>query len=182
MIARRQPMASDLRSIITAIHVISDLKRIGDMTKQLARRSLKIEELNLQLIFYNGVHNMIALVLRQIKESLDAYSSRDVDGAIQVCNRDDDVDAMYTSLFRALLTYYDGRSAQHPHAPICCSAPRAWNALMTTPPISPSVPITCRPANSFPAMFRNCSVPRSRPDPDISTTLHFPLIRTSCPI
>jgi len=105
MIARRQPMASDLRAIITAIHVSSDLERVGDMAKQLARRSLKLEGLNLQPTFYNGVKNMTALVLRQIKEALDAYSSRDSARAIDVCNRDDEVDAMYTSLFRELLTY-----------------------------------------------------------------------------
>jgi phosphate transport system protein len=105
MIARRQPMASDLRSIITAIHVASDLERVGDMAKQLARRSLKLEGLNLQPTFYNGVKNMTNLVLRQIKNALDSYSSRDSAGAIAVCNRDDEVDAMYTSLFRELLTY-----------------------------------------------------------------------------
>lgn len=105
MIARRQPMASDLRSIITAIHVASDLERVGDMAKQLARRSLKLEGLNLQPTFYNGVKNMTNLVLRQIKDALDSYSSRDSAGAIEVCNRDDEVDAMYTSLFRELLTY-----------------------------------------------------------------------------
>ena len=105
MIARRQPMASDLRSIITAIHVASDLERVGDMAKQLARRSLKLEGLNLQPTFYNGVKNMTALVLRQIKEALDAYSNRDSARAIEVCNRDDEVDAMHTSLFRELLTY-----------------------------------------------------------------------------
>ena len=105
MIARLQPIASDLRSIFTAIHVASDLERVGDMAKQLARRSLKLDSLSLQPTFYNGVRNMTALVLRQIKESLDAYSNRDADGAIQVCNRDDEVDAMYTSLFRELLTY-----------------------------------------------------------------------------
>ncbi|KFC66454.1 Phosphate-specific transport system accessory protein PhoU [Devosia sp. LC5] len=105
MIARRQPMASDLRAIITAIHVASDLERVGDMAKQLARRSLKIEGLTLQPTFYNGVKNMTNLVLRQIKDALDSYSSRDSAGAIEVCNRDDEVDAMYTSLFRELLTY-----------------------------------------------------------------------------
>ena len=105
MIARRQPMASDLRSIITAIHVASDLERVGDMAKQLARRSLKLEGMSLQPTFYNGVKNMTALVLRQIKEALDAYSSRDSARAIEVCNRDDEVDAMHTSLFRELLTY-----------------------------------------------------------------------------
>src|SRR5690606_29156647 len=67
MIARRQPMASDLRAIVTAIHVASDLERVGDMAKQLARRSLKIEGLNLQPQFYNGAKNMTAPVLRQIK-------------------------------------------------------------------------------------------------------------------
>ncbi|QDZ11018.1 phosphate signaling complex protein PhoU [Devosia ginsengisoli] len=105
MIARRQPMASDLRAIITSIHVASDLERVGDMAKQLARRSLKLEGMNLQPTFYNGVKNMTALVLRQIKEALDAYSNRDSARAIEVCNRDDEVDAMHTSLFRELLTY-----------------------------------------------------------------------------
>lgn len=105
MIARRQPMASDLRAIITAIHVASDLERIGDMAKQLARRSLKLEGINLQPTFYNGVKNMTALVLRQLKEALDSYANRDSASAIEVCNRDDDVDAMHTSLFRELLTY-----------------------------------------------------------------------------
>ena len=105
MIARRQPMASDLRAIITSIHVASDLERVGDMAKQLARRSLKLEGLSLQPTFYNGVKNMTALVLRQIKEALDAYAARDEAMAIEVCNRDDEVDAMHTSLFRELLTY-----------------------------------------------------------------------------
>ncbi|WDR06729.1 phosphate signaling complex protein PhoU [Devosia rhodophyticola] len=105
MIARRQPMASDLRSIVTAIHVASDLERVGDMAKQLSRRSLKLEGISLQPTFYNGVKNMTNLVLRQIKLALDAYASRDADAAIAVCNNDDEVDAMYTSLFRELLTY-----------------------------------------------------------------------------
>ena len=48
---------------------------------------------------------MTALVLRQIKEALDAYSTRNAAAAIEVCNRDDEVDAMHTSLFRELLTY-----------------------------------------------------------------------------
>ncbi|ODT70006.1 MAG: phosphate transport system regulatory protein PhoU [Pelagibacterium sp. SCN 63-23] len=105
MIARRQPMASDLRAIITAIHVANDLERIGDMAKQLARRSLKLEGINLQPTFYNGVKNMTALVLRQVKDALDAYANREAEAAVDVCNRDDEVDAMYTSLFRELLTY-----------------------------------------------------------------------------
>jgi phosphate transport system protein len=105
IIARRQPMASDLRSIVTAIHVANDLERVGDMAKQLARRSLKLESINLQPSFYNGVKNMTSLVLRQLKDALDSYANRDDAAAVEVCNRDDDVDAMHTSLFRELLTY-----------------------------------------------------------------------------
>ena len=105
IIARRQPMASDLRSIVTAIHVANDLERVGDMAKQLARRSLKIEGINLQPTFYNGVKNMTALVLQQLKDALDAYADRDAAASVEVCNRDDEVDAMHTSLFRELLTY-----------------------------------------------------------------------------
>jgi phosphate transport system protein len=105
MIARRQPMASDLRAIITSIHVASDLERVGDMAKQLARRSLKLDGMSLSPSFYNGVKNMTALVMRQLKEALDAYANRDGAAAIEVCNRDDEVDAMHTSLFRELLTY-----------------------------------------------------------------------------
>jgi phosphate transport system protein len=105
MIARRQPMASDLRMIITSIHVANDLERTGDMAKQLAKRTLQIDGLGLAPKFYNGVKHMTDLVARQIKAALDAYSSRNSAAAVEVCNRDDEVDAIHTSLFRELLTY-----------------------------------------------------------------------------
>jgi phosphate transport system protein len=105
MIARRQPMARDLRSIITAIHVANDLERVGDMAKTVSRRALQIEGLSLAPKFYNGVKHMADLILRQLKEALDAYSSRNAQAAIAVFNADDEIDALYTSLFRELLTY-----------------------------------------------------------------------------
>jgi len=105
MIARRQPMASDLRAIITALHVANDLERMGDMAKQIARRSMQIEGLGLAPKFYNGVKHMNDLVLRQVKAALDAYATRDSAAAVEICNHDDEVDALYTSLFRELLTY-----------------------------------------------------------------------------
>jgi phosphate transport system protein len=105
MIARRQPMARDLRSIITAIHVAGDLERVGDMAKTVSRRALQIEGLSLAPKFYNGVKHMADLILRQLKEALDAYSSRNSQAAIAVFNADDEIDALYTSLFRELLTY-----------------------------------------------------------------------------
>jgi len=105
MIARRQPMAADLRMIITSIHVANDLERVGDMAKQVSRRALQIEGLSLAPKFYNGVKHMTDLILTQIKSALDAYSTRNATAAVAVCNRDDEIDALYTSIFRELLTY-----------------------------------------------------------------------------
>jgi len=105
MIARRQPMAQDLRAIITAIHVAGDLERVGDMAKTIARRTLQIEGLSLTPKFYNGVKHMSDLILRQLKAALDAYATRNGAAAVEVCNSDEEIDALYTSLFRELLTY-----------------------------------------------------------------------------
>jgi phosphate transport system protein len=105
MIARRQPMARDLRVIITAIHVANDLERVGDMAKTISRRALQIEGLRLSPKFYNGVKHMADLILRQLKAALDAYATRNATAAIAVCNADEEIDTLYTSLFRELLTY-----------------------------------------------------------------------------
>ena len=105
IIARRQPIAVDLRMVVTAIQVANDLERTGDMAKQLAKRTQQIETLTLAPKFYNGVKHMTDLVARQLKAALDAYASRDAAKAVDVCGHDDEVDAMHTSLFRELLTY-----------------------------------------------------------------------------
>ncbi len=105
IIARRQPMAADLRMVVTSIQVANDLERTGDMAKQLAKRAMQIESLGLAPKFYNGVKHMKELVARQLKSAIDAYLNRDAAAAIEVCSRDDEVDAMYNSLFRELLTY-----------------------------------------------------------------------------
>lgn len=106
MIARRQPMASDLRLIISSIHVANDLERIGDMAKNISRRIKHIKGgEDLSPSFYNGVRHMTDLTLLQIKTALDAFAARDTKAAIAVCERDDEVDALYVSIFRELLTY-----------------------------------------------------------------------------
>ncbi len=105
MIARRQPMAADLRMIVSSIHVANDLERVGDMAKGIARRTMLIGSIKLSPQFYNGVRHMTDLVLRQVKDSLDAFAHRDVNAAVNVCERDEEIDALYVSLFRELLTY-----------------------------------------------------------------------------
>jgi phosphate transport system protein len=105
MIARRQPMATDLRMIVASIHVASDLERIGDMAKQLGKRTIQIDGIQLAPQFYNGVRHMTELTLEQVKKALDAFSTRDAAAAIEVCRGDQEIDALYVSLFRELLTY-----------------------------------------------------------------------------
>jgi len=104
-IARRQPMAVDLRDLVGALRVSNDLERIGDLAKNIAKRVEVMDgELSLQKVM-RGIEHMTELVLTQIKEVLDAYARRDVAKAMQVWRADEEVDAVNNSLFRELLTY-----------------------------------------------------------------------------
>jgi phosphate transport system protein len=104
-IARRQPLAVDLRETISAIRVSGDVERIGDLAKNIAKRALAIGgEFQPQKIVV-GLQHMSDLVLGQLKDVLDAYSQQDTAKALDVWKRDGAIDALYTSLFRELLTY-----------------------------------------------------------------------------
>ena len=105
MIARRQPMAKDLREIMAAIHVANDLERVGDLAKNTAKRVIAIESNFASQRLVAGVEHIAELSLAQLKNVLDAYAARDLAAARIVWERDDEIDAMYTSLFRELLTY-----------------------------------------------------------------------------
>jgi len=105
MIARRQPMALDLRQIMAAVKITSDLERIGDLGKNIAKRTLSVhlEKQPTQLV--HGMKNMQELALAQLKDVLDAYTERNTEKALSVWHRDEEIDAIYNSLFRELLTY-----------------------------------------------------------------------------
>jgi phosphate transport system protein len=105
MIARRQPMGPDLRQIIASIHVATDLERIGDMAKNIGRRTLQISEQHVTPQLYKGVRHMSELALGQVNRAISSFTSRDTELAVDVCKRDDEVDAIYMSLFREFLTY-----------------------------------------------------------------------------
>ena len=105
IIALRQPMATDLREVIGAIRISSDLERIGDLAKNIAKRVLALDGQFQSKRFMTGVEHMAELSLAQLKDVLDAYATRDVRQAFEVWKRDADIDSMYTSLFRELLTY-----------------------------------------------------------------------------
>jgi phosphate transport system protein len=104
-IARRQPMAVDLREIVGALRVSTDLERIGDLAKNIAKRVMALQDDFHPSKLLRGVEHMGSLVLGQLKEVLDAYAGHDLAKAMAVWNGDEQVDAMCTSLFRELLTY-----------------------------------------------------------------------------
>ncbi len=103
-IARRQPMARDLREIMVAIRISSDLERIGDLAKNLAKRVHAISE-QLPRKLSTGLTRMGRLSLEQLKNVLDAYASMSEAKALEVWRGDEEVDALYNSIFRELLTY-----------------------------------------------------------------------------
>ena len=104
MIARRQPMASDLREIMVAIKISTDLERVGDLAKNIARRAERIIEIHPQRAIA-GFVRMARAAMQQIKDVLDAYSRRDTEIALKVWKADEEIDEAYNSLFRELLTY-----------------------------------------------------------------------------
>jgi phosphate transport system protein len=105
MIARRQPMALDLREIMVAIRVAAVLERAGDLAKNIAKRTFALDDESYPKTVIAGLTRMGRLVLRQLKDVLDAYTQRDAVKAMEVWNADREIDDMYNSLFRELLTY-----------------------------------------------------------------------------
>ena len=104
LLALRQPMASDLRRTFSALKISGDLERIGDLAKNIAKRALILNEQR-PMSLTRSVHRMGHVVSNMLKDVLDAYTTADVDLAIDVWRRDDEIDAHYNSLFRELLTY-----------------------------------------------------------------------------
>jgi len=104
LLALRQPMAVDLRAILTASKLAGDIERIGDYAKNLAKRSLALTQ-SAPVGAVHGIPRLAAMVQDMINEVLDAYANRDADKAVAVWRRDAAVDQLYDSLFRELLTY-----------------------------------------------------------------------------
>jgi phosphate transport system protein len=104
-IARRQPMAVDLREVVGALRLSNDLERIGDLAKNIAKRVGALDgDFQPQQVM-RGVEHMTDLVLAQIKEVLDSFANRDAAKALAVWRGDEEIDAVNNSLFRELLTY-----------------------------------------------------------------------------
>ena len=105
VLALRQPMAEDLRTVIAALKTASNLERIGDYTRNIAKRTLALAQLRPIGGAAHTIARMAMLVQGMIKNVLDAYVERDAAMADDVRLRDKEVDQLHTSLFRELLTY-----------------------------------------------------------------------------
>ncbi|SIR45309.1 phosphate uptake regulator, PhoU, partial [Rhizobium sp. RU35A] len=104
-IARRQPMAGDLREIIGVLRIAADLERVGDLGKNTAKRVIAVQGTGVPRKLARGLEHLSDLALVQLKEVLDVFSNRSAQKAEAIRQRDEEIDAMYTSLFRELLTY-----------------------------------------------------------------------------
>ena len=104
LLALRQPMARDLREIVAALKIAADIERICDYAANVAKRSIALAQSPpVQLV--HALPRMAHLALLLVKDVIDAYVARDADKAIRVWNRDEELDAMYASVFREFLTY-----------------------------------------------------------------------------
>ena len=105
LIAKRQPMALDLRSVVGAIRMAADLERIGDLAKNIAKRVGAVVQTPTQKSLALSIEGMSEMVLLQIRGVVDAYVARDADVLRELRNRDEKIDIKYTAVFRELLTY-----------------------------------------------------------------------------
>ena len=105
LLALRQPMAVDLRVVLSSIKIAAALERIADYAKNTARRSIVLAQGNAPTSAVSGIDRLGRLVRTALKDVLDAFANGDVEKARDVWERDEKIDQVYTGLFRELLTY-----------------------------------------------------------------------------
>jgi phosphate transport system protein len=104
-IARRQPVAGDLREIVGILRIANEIERIGDLAKNIGKRIIAINGEDASRGSMRGVCQMAALMLAQLRDVLDSFACRDVAKAVEVWTRDQDIDRLCTSLSQELLAY-----------------------------------------------------------------------------
>lgn len=105
VIALRAPTAGDLRTVMTVLKISSNLERVGDYAKNMAKRTTVLASSTAIEGAGDSIRRMSREVNMMLKDALDAYTQRDDELAMQVIMRDEDVDQLYNALFRQLLTH-----------------------------------------------------------------------------
>jgi phosphate transport system protein len=122
VMAQWHPPAKDLREILGALRVANDLERIGDLAKNIGKRAIALNGESMPKRAIRGVVHMTSLTLRLLKDGLDSYIGHDTQAGAKVRARDEEVDSMYVSLLRELLTLMmedPGMAAQGVHLLFC---------------------------------------------------------------
>ncbi len=102
LIARQQPLAIDLRTIASVLHIAVDLERMGDHAEGIARVAVMMKD-KAPLMSYAGIQRMAEIAQRMMLSSLEAFKDRDTARARSICDEDDQVDALYDEIYRELL-------------------------------------------------------------------------------
>ena len=105
LIAKRQPMAQDLRAVVGAIRMAADLERVGDLAKNIAKRVGAVGQTATPRNLSHSIDSMAALVLTQVNSVIDHYVARDTEALKTLRAEDEKIDIQYTAVFRELLTY-----------------------------------------------------------------------------
>jgi phosphate transport system protein len=115
IIARRQPAASDLRVVMMVIKTITDLERIGDEAKKIAKKARAIHSDDTQFAPRVPLQHAASLALEMLRKALDAFARMDLAAAAQVVRQDQQVDAEFKSIMRQLITFMmeDPRTISH---------------------------------------------------------------------
>ncbi|MEL6679559.1 MAG: phosphate signaling complex protein PhoU [Pseudomonadota bacterium] len=104
IIALRQPMAQDLRLLISALRMATTLERVGDLSKNIARRAIYLASVR-PVRLSSSIVRMGQQTLGQLTEVLDAFTSRDTALAVAIWRRDVEIDEIYNAIFREVVTY-----------------------------------------------------------------------------
>ncbi len=104
LLATQQPMARDLRTIVAVLHVIVDLERMGDHAEGIAKVAIMLAD-EPPLKPYIDIPRMAEVAVRMLRGGIEAFKLRDVEMARQVCDQDDEVDALYDQVYRELITF-----------------------------------------------------------------------------
>jgi phosphate transport system protein len=105
IIATRQPVAVDLRAIVGVLRIAGDIERIGDLAKNIAKRVIALNDATMPRRSLGGVSHMMTLALGQFRDALDSFAGRDSRKALKIRSRDEEIDRIYTSLFRELVVH-----------------------------------------------------------------------------
>ena len=105
LIAKRQPMAQDLRAVVGAIRMASDLERIGDLAKNIAKRVNAVGEGSTPRGLSHSIESMARMVMIQVTAVVEDYEARDAEALSALRVDDEKIDIQYTAVFRELLTY-----------------------------------------------------------------------------